>query len=85
MPPREFEILGVLPLQVVADVVKRPAVEGVVVRQPYFNAHHKVHLLPAEVVGGAIGDIRFCGREALGILVAAAIHPTSRVIGFRTL
>ena len=63
VPACELEILGVLALEVVADVG-----DGVVGgRGSNLNAYHEVHLLPAQVVGCAVGDVGFGGCEAAGL------------------
>lgn len=53
----ELEILWVLASQFIADVVEWLAVECMVARQVYFYAYDKIHLLVAQMVGSAMGEI----------------------------
>lgn len=78
MPPRELEVLRVLPLQLVADVLEavRLAVTplaGVVAREVYLYPHHEVQVLPPLVVGGAVRHVRLGDGEPPRVLVRGAI------------
>ena len=82
MPADKLEVLRVVALEFVADVEEHPcwhASAVVVVAQLYLYSHHEVHLLPAEEVGGAVGDVGLGGGKSACVHVAAAVHPTARV------
>jgi hypothetical protein len=57
MPASELEILWVLTCQFIADVVEWLAIKRMIARQVYFYAYHEVHLLIAQMVGSAMGEI----------------------------
>ena len=56
-----------------------------VVREVYFDAYHKVQLLPAHVVGRAVCDVRFRGRQAASVLVGRAVCALPGVVGLGVL
>ncbi len=82
VPAGEFEVLWIVALEFVADVEERPlghASAVVVVAQLNLDTHHEVHLLPAQVVGGAVGDVGIGGGKPARVHVTGAVHPTAKV------
>ena len=57
MPASELEILWVLACQFIADVVEWLVIKRMIARQVYFYAYDKIHLLIAQMVGSAMGEI----------------------------
>ncbi len=76
MPAHKLEGLGVHSAHLVADVL-----DGVVAAELYLHADNEVEVVPALVVGGAVGHVILGGRKAQGVLVAAAVHTLTGVVG----
>lgn len=75
VPPCKLERLRVFPRQLVANVVELMVLpvtsfEGMVAGKMHLYTDHEVHLLPPQVVGCVVCNVRLGGGKAQSVLVA---------------